>query len=62
MPEITIICKNDKEKYRIGEQIHEQFAGRKDYVDSDIGVNIEKPKKVIVWNDTGTPITLTITF
>lgn len=39
--EITIVCENEKEQERLGNHIHEQLRGNKDYIDSNIVLNID---------------------
>lgn len=37
---------NDEEKMRIGSSIHEQLVGNKDYIDSNIVLNIDDENEV----------------
>lgn len=43
---IIIETANDEDKLKIGNHIHEQLVGNKDYIDSNIILNIEEPNKV----------------
>lgn len=38
---ITIECSDEKEQMNIGNYIHEQLVGNKDYIDSNILLNID---------------------
>lgn len=43
---LEITTKDNDERYRIGDQIHEQLKGNKDYMDCAIILNIEEDRKV----------------
>jgi len=46
---IRIEASTEEEKARVGEKIHEQLVGNKDYVDSRIVLNIAQPLTVQLW-------------
>lgn len=46
---IRIKASTEEEKFRIGDKIHEQLVGNKDYIDSNIVLNIEQPLTVRLW-------------
>ena len=37
--EISIACRDEKEAFKIGEQIHNQLKGNSDYIDNNIILN-----------------------
>lgn len=39
--EITIVCGDEKEQEHLGNFIHEQLRGNKDYMDNNIVLNID---------------------
>lgn len=43
---ITIRTKDEKEQLRIGNSIHFQLVGNKDYIDSNIILNIDSENEV----------------
>jgi hypothetical protein len=45
---IEIRCLSNEEKMKVGTLIHEQLAGNKDYIDSNIVLNIDEDCKVIL--------------
>ena len=46
---IKIEASTEEEKFKIGNKIHEQLVGNKDYIDSNIVLNIEQPLTVRLW-------------
>ncbi len=46
---IKIEVSTEEEKFKIGNKIHEQLVGNKDYVDSNIVLNIDEPLTVQLW-------------
>lgn len=51
--EITIKVNDEKEQLRIGNSIHEQLVGNKDYIDSNIILNIDEENiiKIYIFNE-----------
>lgn len=47
--EITIKTDSNKEKYRLGDLIHNQLVGHTDYINNNIILNIDKDKTVRLW-------------
>lgn len=45
---IEIITETDKEKIEIGNYIHRQLVGNRDYIDCNIVLNIDDPRTVIL--------------
>ena len=45
---IEIECSSNEEKKKVGELIHNQLAGNKDYIDSNILLNIDEDCKVVL--------------
>lgn len=43
---VTIRTRNEKEQMRIGNSIHHQLVGNKDYIDSNIILNIDVDNEV----------------
>lgn len=43
---ITIETENDDKKMEIGNHIHEQLVGNKDYVDCNIILNVDERNKI----------------
>lgn len=48
---VTVQCKDEEEKLRIGNQIHRQLMGNQDYIDSRIVLNIGEPNEVNLYID-----------
>lgn len=46
MKEIIIKCASNEERNEVGGRIHEQLSGNKDYIDSDIILNIDQNETV----------------
>lgn len=47
--EITIKTRNNQERNRIGEKIHNVLKGNPDYVNNAIVLNIDRDKRVRLW-------------
>lgn len=46
---ISIKCVDDEEKMNVGNRIHMQLTGKKDYIYDNIILNIDKPCEVNVY-------------
>ena len=46
---ICIKCMDDKEQMAVGNHIHMQLCGKKDYIDNNIILNIDSPCEVNVY-------------
>lgn len=47
---IRIEAQTEEEKFDIGNKIHDQLVGNKDYIDSNIVLNIDiEPCTVLIW-------------
>lgn len=46
---IQIETSTEEEKLRIGNKIHNQLVGNKDYIDCNIVLNIDEPYTVRLW-------------
>lgn len=47
--EITIKTRNNQERNRIGEKIHNVLKGNPDYVNNAIVLNIDRDRRVRLW-------------
>ena len=46
---IVIRCKDNNEKMKIGNYIHDRLRGNLDYIDNRIILNVDDPQTVHVW-------------
>ena len=46
---ICIKCADDKEQMNIGNDIHMQLCGKKDYIDNNIILNIDSPCDINIY-------------
>lgn len=47
--EIVIKTRNNEERNRLGENMHNLLAGNPDYIDNAIILNIDQDKRVRIW-------------